>query len=180
MAERVFADATFVLRADSWETAEAISVVDGRIARIGQPGSVLEAAGRDAEVVELGGATVLPGFIDAHCHLAAMAYVDDAVDCSPSQVRNVPSLVEALAGAPPRADGWITGVGYQDDRLAERRHPTRRELDAAIPTTPAVVYHTSYHGCVVNSAALALLGLNDDAPDPPRGRFGRAPDGTLD
>ena len=64
--------------------------------------------------------------------------------------------------------------------LREGRHPTRADLDVAVPDRPAVLYHTSLHACVLNSAALAEAGLADGQPDPPGGAFGRDDAGRLD
>ena len=73
----------------------------------------------------------------------------------------------------------MTGSGYVEYKLAERRHPTRADLDAAVPDRPAVVYHTSLHACVLNSAALREAGFADGQPDPPDGAFGRDGQGRL-
>ena len=72
------------------------------------------------------------------------------------------------------------GSGYVEYKLAERRHPTRADLDAAVPDRPAVIYHTSLHVCVLNSAALREAGFADGQPDPPDGTFGRDDQGRLD
>ncbi len=83
------------------------------------------------------------------------------------------------AGRTP--DGsWVTGAGYVEYKLREDRHPTRADLDAAVPDRPAVLYHTSLHACVLNSAALREAGFADGQPDPPGGAFGRDHQGRLD
>ena len=63
---------------------------------------------------------------------------------------------------------------------SEGRHPTRTELDEAVPNRPAVLYHTSLHVCVLNTAALREAGFADSQPDPPGGAFGRDSEGRLD
>ncbi len=65
-------------------------------------------------------------------------------------------------------------------QLREGRHPTRADLDQAVPDRPAVLYHTSLHACVLNSAALRAAGFADHQPDPPGGAFGRDSEGRLD
>ena len=65
-------------------------------------------------------------------------------------------------------------------QLREGRHPTRDDLDQAVPDRPAVLYHTSLHACVLNSAALRAAGFADGQPDPPGGAFGRDREGRLD
>jgi predicted amidohydrolase YtcJ len=73
----------------------------------------------------------------------------------------------------------VTGSGYVEYKLREGRHPTRADLDAAVPGRPAILFHTSLHACVLNTPALREAGLDDQQPDPPGGRFGRDDDGRL-
>ena len=74
----------------------------------------------------------------------------------------------------------MSGGGYAEYKLRENRHPTRADLDQAVPGRPAVLYHTSLHACVLNTAALREAGFADRQPDPPGGAFGRDGEGRLD
>lgn len=74
----------------------------------------------------------------------------------------------------------MTGSGYVEYKLREKRHPTRVDLDEAVPGRPAVLYHTSLHACVLNTAALREAGFDDRQPGPPGGAFGRDDRGLLD
>jgi predicted amidohydrolase YtcJ len=162
--------------------ASCLLVRDGRIAAVGPAGPVRAAAGPDAQVVRLDGATVLPGLIDAHCHVSDVGYLAAGADCRQPSAPDIPAiqarLRDAASRTPPGA--WVTGSGYVEYQLREGRHPTRADLDAAVPDRPAVLYHTSLHACVLNSAALAEAGLADRQPDPPGGAFGRDAAGRLD
>ena len=160
----------------------ALLIRDGRIAAAGPAQRVRAAAGPGAQVVRLDGATVVPGLIDAHCHVADVGYLASAADCSQPSAPDIPAIRARLAEASARtAQGaWVTGGGYVEYKLAERRHPTRADLDEAVPDRPAVLYHTSLHACVLNSAALREAGFDDRQPDPPGGAFGRDADGRLD
>src|SRR5579863_5299232 len=135
--------------------AESMLVRDGRIAALGPAAAVRAAAGPGAAVARLGGATVVPGLIDAHCHVMNVGYLAAGADCSQPAAPDIAAvqarLRAAAAGTP--AGSWVSGSGYVEYKLAERRHPTRADLDAAVPDRPAVVYHTSMHACVLNSAA---------------------------
>ena len=82
-------------------------------------------------MVDLGDATVVPGLIDAHCHITLLAYLLTGADCSQPAAPDVAAIQARLAATPPGADGWVTGSGYAEYKLAERRHPTRADLDAA-------------------------------------------------
>ena len=160
----------------------AMLVRDGRIVAVGPAEAVRAAASPGARVARLDGATVIPGLIDAHCHVCDVGYLASAADCSQPSAPDIPAIQARLAEAAGRTPegSWVTGGGYVEYKLREGRHPTRADLDQAVPNRPAVVYHTSLHACVLNTAALAEVGFADYQPDPPGGAFGRDHEGRLD
>jgi predicted amidohydrolase YtcJ len=180
--ELIVEDAVVITMAPDAGPAEAMLVRDGRIAAVGPPGAVRAAASPGAEVVRLDGATVIPGLIDAHCHVCDVGYLAAAADCSQPSAPDIPAIQARLRQAADRTPpgSWVTGGGYVEYKLLEGRHPTRADLDQAVPDRPAVVYHTSLHACVLNTAALREAGFADGQPDPPGGAFGRDRDGRLD
>ncbi|MGE0539526.1 MAG: amidohydrolase [Dehalococcoidia bacterium] len=141
--------------------ASAVAIKDGRIAAVGESASLLQARERETEVIDLGGRCLIPGFVDAHNHFGPTTLNPVAVDISPDAVADIPALQARIAEAAHAtpAGGWIRAVGYADDRLTERRHPTRWELDEAAPEHPVVAVHSSYHRVVANSRALELIGI---------------------
>ncbi|MFM8237989.1 MAG: amidohydrolase [Actinomycetota bacterium] len=154
--------------------AEAVVVADGRIAAVGP--DALAAAHPDAEIVDLEGRTLLPGFIDAHLHLSLAALHPRWADCS--GVRDASGLGAVLgdqARAEPDAE-WVRGVGWTD--LDGGFAPTRHDLDDLGLDRPVIVVHYSYHQCVVSSAGLDALGIGRTTPDPPGGTIERSPDGS--
>jgi hypothetical protein len=175
-------DAVVVTMAAGAGPADALLVRDGRIAAVGAAEAVRAAAAPGAAVVRLDGATVVPGLIDAHCHVADVGYLATAADCSQPSAPDIPAIQARLREAADRtpAGSWVTGAGYVEYKLREGRHPTRADLDQAVPGRPAVVYHTSLHAAVLNTAALAEAGFADSQPDPPDGAFGRDAQGRLD
>jgi len=178
----VVSDAVFVTMAASAEPAECMLVRDGRIAAVGQAEAVRALAAPGANVVRLGGATVVPGLIDAHCHVSDIGYLAASADCSQPSAPDIPAIQARLREAAARTPegSWVTGSGYVEYKLREGRHPSRADLDRAVPGRPAVLYHTSLHACVLNTAALREAGLADGQPDPPGGAFGRDQQGRLD
>jgi len=183
--ELVVEDAVFVtMAADGGPSGPdgALLVRDGRIAAVGPAEAVRAAASPGARVVRLDGATVVPGLIDAHCHVADVGYLAASGDCSQPSAPDIPAVQARLREAADRTPpgSWVTGSGYVEYKLREGRHPTRADLDRAVPDRPAVLYHTSLHACVLNTAALAEAGFADGQPDPPGGAFGRDRDGRLD
>ena len=180
--ELLVEDANVITMAGGADPARCLLIRDGRIAAAGSAEQVRAAAGRDARVVRLDGATILPGLIDAHCHVSDVGYLAAGADCRQPSAPDIPAIQARLRDAAGRTPPgtWVTGSGYVEYQLREGRHPTRADLDAAVPDRPAVLYHTSLHACVLNSAALAEAGFADGQPDPPGGAFGRDATGRLD
>lgn len=165
-------------------TAEAIAFEDGRITHVGPRGAVLEAA-KGAEVIDVGEATVLPGFIDAHHHIAISALYDGTVRLVPPRVTDVASLQATLTEAAGRApsDRWLVASHWDESLLRERRPPTRDELDAAVPDRPLFALHHTCHRGLANTRALELAGIDRRTPEPSGGAISRGsggiPDGLL-
>ena len=175
-------DADIITMAASDGPASSMLVREDRIAAVGPAERVHAAAAPDARIVRLEGAAVIPGLVDAHCHLCNVGYLASGADCSQPAAPDIPAIAARLRDAAARtpAGSWVTGSGYVEYKLREGRHPTRAELDAAVPHRPAILFHTSLHACVLNTPALREAGFDDRQPDPPGGRFGRDSDGRLD
>src|SRR6202012_458063 len=125
---------------------------------------------RAREVVDLGGPTVLPGFHDAHNHMAWFGRTLTEADLRREAAPTLDDLYAAVARqAEGTADGdWVTGAGYDQTKLGA--HPDRDGLDRAAPGRRVWLRHTSGHMCVVSSAVLADLGLADRATELPGGK----------
>jgi predicted amidohydrolase YtcJ len=128
--------------------------------------------------LDLGGATVLPGLIDAHNHflstgesLASLDLRFPGVDSPESLLR----LIRTAAETTPDGD-VISGFGFDN---AKYELPTLAELDAAAGNHPLQLFHTSGHNVLVNSVVLADAGIDEDVEDPPGGRFVRDAAGRL-
>ncbi len=130
-------------------------------------------------VVDAGGGMLLPGLHDHHIHLLAVAAADGSVCCGPPAVRNREELAAALraaaAAATVQPGGWVRGIGYHDSVAGAL---TRADLDAMIADVPVRVQHRSGALWMLNSAAVAAVGLDDHAGAPPGA--GRGPDGRPD
>jgi predicted amidohydrolase YtcJ len=151
--------------------AEAVAWRGGRIIAVGKNMEVLRLRGRDTAVIDCQGGTVVPGFIDAHLHFRAYVGTLLGVDCSPRRVRSLYALQTLLRQqAQSRSSGqWLVGYGYDDFALAERRHPTRWDLDVVTSQHPIRLAHRSRHAWVLNSLALAQLGITREFVTPPGG-----------
>ena len=141
--------------------AEAVGISGNRITAVGTVPELLARRERETRVVDMGGRTVLPGFVDAHNHFGPTTLEPRGVDLGQPPAEDIPTILERIAAAAqatPRG-GWIRAFGYAETRLREGRHPTRWEIDEAAPGHPVVVVHSSYHRVVANSRALALAGI---------------------
>jgi predicted amidohydrolase YtcJ len=155
--------------------AEAVAVEGKRILAVGSERDIRPHVGPRTEVIDCGGRAVLPGFIDGHCHLLAYAASLLSVDCSPAAASSITDIQAAIRHRAGKtlAGGWIRAVGYSEVDLAEGRHPTRWDLDAAASDHPVRLIHRSGHACVLNSLALRLCGIDITAEEPPGGYLDR-------
>src|SRR3712207_2657767 len=159
-------------------SADSVAIADGRVVALDAPRSSA------ARAVGCRGGVLLPGFVDPHVHLLAAAAALRSVDCSPRSVRSIGEIQRRVAGAVDAGDGWVRAVGYDESALVEGRHPTRWDLDAAAPHRPVRLLHRSGHAMVLNSAALARVGIHIGSEEPPGGVIDRrvgdgAPTGLL-
>jgi predicted amidohydrolase YtcJ len=149
--------------------ATALAVLRGRIVAVGQ-GDELRRHLRAERVVSLQGRTVVPGFHDAHNHMPSfgMGLADIPLSSPPiGSVEDILRAVKARAATQPPGS-WIIGGGYDQNKLAERRHPRAAELDAVAPDHPVWLRHTSGHMCVVGGRVLEAIGI-DSVPVPEGG-----------
>ncbi|GAA4823774.1 amidohydrolase [Tomitella cavernea] len=180
-ADTVFLGGTVHTVDDAFSTAEAVAVADGRILRVGTRADVLALAGPDTETVELDGATLLPGFVEAHGHptaemvMAGPGAVDLRAAVCPSAEAVLTRLHEAVAAAPE--DGWVTASGW-DPLLNDELPPLSRALLTELsPRIPLSVMHYSGHAAWANDAAMDRLGITRDTPDPAGSVYVRDADG---
>ncbi len=157
------------------EFIEAMAVSRGWIVATGSSADI-RALAPHARVIDCAGRTVLPGFIDSHCHPDMHgARLGRWTDLSrgPDTMSELLELVAQQTRDTPQ-DAWFVGFGYDDLRLGG--YPARDALDAAAGGRPAFLYRRDSHLGFANSGALAKVGFDSDSPDPPFGRIDRHPD----
>lgn len=162
------------------EVLEAVAVEDGEVLAAGTDEEVLRLRGPETEMLDLGGRTVLPGFIDAHIHFLLYGTNRLGVDCKTgaSSLGEIQDRLADRARQTPPGE-WVRGWGYNDTKLAEGRHPTREDLDRVSTEHPIVLVRTCAHISAVNSRALEVLGLTPETPDPDGGTRERDREGRL-
>src|SRR6516225_4100902 len=143
--------------------AGAVAVRGDRIAGVydGAPGITA------ATVTDLKGATLLPGFHDAHNHMIGFGLTLTEADLRVTSLEELYGRVEARARTTPGGE-WVVGSGY--DHTKTGGHPHRDVLDRIAPGRRVWLRHTSGHMCVVNSLVLRDLGIDADAPHVDGGR----------
>lgn len=152
-------------------SAEALAVRDGLVLAAGTASEIDALAGPGTRRVELRGRLAMPAFHDAHMHLAMLGDAAKKIDLRPDAVGSMAEVLAAVAArARVTAPGqWVLGSSYDHDRLAEKRHPTRWDLDKVSPDRPVWLRRCCGHMGVANSMALALAGIDRDTPNPPGG-----------
>ncbi len=155
---------------------QAIAIRDGGIEAVGSDGSIRRSG---TEEIDLGGRTVVPGFIDAHNHYLATGEMLAQIDVKYPTVTSVDDLVAVIARAATNTPvgEWIHATGFDHAKYGET--PTRWDLDKATGEHPVAVLHVSGHYVLVNSAALAARNLSDDTPDPQGGKLVRDDRGRI-
>ena len=152
--------------------AEAVAIRGEKIVAVGSEGEVRKHAAKDARVIDLHGRTATPGLIDTHCHFDE-SHVLYSIDLSNAKrLEDVLQRVREKA-ATTKAGEWITGSGWDEGKLAERRYIYAADLDKAARNNPVWLTHTTGHYGVANSAALKLAKITNETKDPEAGRIDR-------
>ncbi len=155
--------------------AEVLAITGDKISFIGGFKELDSITGAKTKVIDCHGKTVVPGFNDAHLHLFSLIRKLLSIDLSPPLVRSIADIKEAIRRraekTPPGT--WLSGTDYNEFYLAEKRCPTRWDIDEVAPDHPVVLSHRSLHACVLNSLALSLAGINNETPEPPGARIER-------
>ena len=178
-AQVVYKNARVITVNKDSTVAQAVAVRDRKIVAVGTSDQMDGYIGKDTKVVDLGGKTLIPGFYDAHSHFsmtgANLKYEADLNSPPIGKINSIDEIVELLKKkqAELGKEAWLTGFGYDDTLLAEKRHPTRADLDRVSTTQPIYVTHISGHMSVANTAALKLGGVTAATPNPEGGVIGK-------
>jgi len=143
------------------EFAPAMLIRDGRIVRLGASADIVASGQEGAEVIDAAGATVVPGFNDAHLHLLNYSryYVKARLDGCRSIADIVTTCRRFMAENPELVVTGLSGRGWNETGYPEDRLPDRHDLDAVSTAVPVVLFRVDGHMCVTNTKALEMLGL---------------------
>ena len=173
-ADYVFVNGEVVTVNPRDEVVEAVAVGGEKILAAGTTEEMMRHAGPQTRILDLGGDSLLPGFVDSHLHMLMYGTNKLGVDCK-NGVGSVREILERLAerAAETPPGEWVRGWGYNDQRLAEGRHPNREDLDGVSTEHPVIAARTCGHISAVNSKAMEVMGITRDTPDPEGGKIER-------
>jgi predicted amidohydrolase YtcJ len=149
--------------------AEAFAVKDARFVAVGSSADIRNLASARTRVIDAGGQTVTPGFIDTHCHVSGVGELY-SVNANLPRVRELQAALKAKADKTPSGQ-WVEGIMFDDTKLDVVL--TKRFLDEVTRDHPLVVNHRGGHTSWYNSKAFEMAGITKDTPDPDHGRFFR-------
>ncbi|HKW87359.1 MAG TPA: amidohydrolase [Candidatus Acidoferrales bacterium] len=154
-------------------SAQAVAISGEKIVVVGSNDDVKEWIGPKTRVIDLAGRFAMPGFNDAHTHLASGGMAKLAVNLegakSPEEFQQ--RIRDALKNYKPGE--WVTGRGWDHTLWPEKRFPTRWDLDAVSKDHPMIFGRVDGHVAVANSLALKLAAITKDTPDPHGGHIMR-------
>lgn len=171
-----------VLTVDAQDTvAEAVAIRGKYILDVGSAAEMAAYVDEHTKVIDAGGKTVMPGFIDAHIHVGMYGLLDHGIiDLNYPAAKSIQEIQDLIrADAAKKKPGeWIKLQGYDHNKLAEKRHPTKEELDEAAPNHPVQLTRCCAHMGVYNTLALKMAGVERADQFAP-GEVVLNPDGTL-
>lgn len=182
IADLIFVGGDILTMNDTARSAAALAVKDGRILAVGDEAKVMATRGASTRMVDLGGRTLLPGFIDGHSHFINAVRMSTWANVSAPPVgkaRDIAGIAAELVATRERLalkpGEWVIGYGYDGTTLADGREMTRADLDPHFPDNPVMILHVSLHGAVLNTAGFRATGFDLFAPTPAGGMTARLP-----
>jgi predicted amidohydrolase YtcJ len=165
-ADVVFINGNIYTANEKQPRAEAVAVKGDRIIFVGSNAAAKNYEGPTTRIVDLHGATTLPGMADAHQHLEGVGFREMTLN-----LEGITNLQDFLAKVKARVDQakpgeWVTGRGWIETFWTPPVFPTRWDLDKVSPNNPVILGRSDGHGTVVNSAALKIAGITKDTPSP--------------
>ena len=120
-ADLALVNANVVTMNPAQPKAQAVAIKNGRITAVGSDRVIRQTCGRNTQVIDLGGKTLLPGFVESHNHVSAYSHIVLQIDCTPRTCRSIDDIlkhVKARAASQPKGT-WIEGYGFDNTALVE-------------------------------------------------------------
>ncbi|MEA5084334.1 MAG: amidohydrolase [Lachnospiraceae bacterium] len=167
MLEKIFADTAFVngkiITVSKEDTiAEAVCTKGNKILYVGSNKGVEDYIGKSTRIIDAGGKTIMPGFIDSHIHFVMYGLLDHGIiNVDYKHINSIQDIIMLIQkeAARKKPGEWIVLSGYDHNKLAEKRHPLKEEFDKAAPKNPVQCIRCCAHMGVYNSYALKLCNV---------------------
>ena len=169
-----------ILTVDATDSvAQAVAITRGTIVEVGSSDAIRSRVGTTTQVIDLHGRAATPGLIDTHVHFseAAALFTVDLSDIAITKMDDVVARVAAQV-ARTKPGEWVTGNGWDEGKLAERRYISAADLDKVSPNNPVWLEHTTGHYGVANSYALKMAEVRKETLEPPAGTIDRDAQGN--
>lgn len=163
-ADLVFTNGPVITVNAKNEIAEAVAVKGNKIAFAGKEAEAKDWIGENTKIIDLKGRALLPGFIDSHIHFEMYGMKQSSmIDLDYSKAKSIEDIKSLIRkeAAKKKPGQWIQGWGYDHNKLAEGRHPTKQDLDEAAPLNPVQCTRACGHMGVYNSLALEICGIEN-------------------
>jgi predicted amidohydrolase YtcJ len=179
-ADTIFTNGDIITMSDATPSAQALAVKDGRILAVGSSSEVLKTQGSRTKRIDLGGKTLVPGFLDGHSHFINAIRMASWANLSAPPVGPVKNIADLIAALKEKKEElglkpgeWLVGYGYDGTTLEDGREATRADLDPHFPDNPVVAMHVSLHGALLNTTAFKAVNIGLRAPTPAGGMTAR-------
>ena len=172
MATTIYINANIHTMDAARPRAEALAIAGDSLLAVGSEAEIRRLATPETTVVDLCGLTVLPGLIDAHCHVGSLgSFGLGRIDLS--QATSFDDVVATVAARVKQAQKgeWIVGGRWDHESWPERKLPTHEQLSAVSPDNPVWLTRVDGHAGLANAAAMSLAGITRETPDPSGGEI---------
>lgn len=154
---------------DEFPQASAIAVRGERIVWVGDEKGAGAWQGPNTRVIELAGATVVPGLTDAHAHIESLGRSLERIDLVGT--KSAQEVVDRVKLAAKNGSGWLLGRGWDQNDWADERFPEALLLDQALPGRAVMLTRVDGHAALVSTEALRIAQISRETADPPGGRI---------
>ena len=176
MTDLILFNANVITMDPTFPIAQLVAIRNGKIEKVAGNDNLKDLRNSKTKVIDCHGKTVLPGFIDAHIHFHGFSERLMTLNLSPRNnvcsISDIRDKISQISKELPSGT-WIRGAGYNEFYLAEKRHPTRWDLDVATSTHPIKLTHRSGRAHVLNSLALRLVNISKETAGPTDGLIDR-------
>jgi len=168
-ADLIIHNASIYTVDSSFSVQQAMAIKDGKIIETGSNEQILNSYSAK-ETNDIGGKTIFPGFIDAHCHFLNYGLGLTQVDLVGTKsfeeviqkVKDFSVKMDQVKNPNIKPeDNWIVGRGWDQNDWDVKEYPTRKELDSLFPNTPVILKRIDGHAALANEKALKLSGINE-------------------